>query len=113
GPSVDESTYVNPLAFRYIEAKPKKIIDQGPKVDESSYVNPQAFIYLEAPILKTKTNEGPAIDTSTYVNPELFVQFDQKPAAQPKQEEQEIKRSPRVIQPLRNTQIHEGKPIAL
>ncbi|CAF0971766.1 unnamed protein product [Rotaria sordida] len=114
GPAVDESAYVNPQAFRYIEAKPKtKVIDEGPTVDESSYVNPQAFKYLEAPTSKKPIDQGPAIDTSTYINPELFVQLEQRPAPQKPSDEKEIKRAPRIIQPLKTTQANEGKPIAL
>ncbi|CAF4610426.1 unnamed protein product, partial [Rotaria sp. Silwood1] len=114
GPVVDESSYVNIQAFRYIEAKPKtKVIDEGPTVDESAYVNPQAFRYLEAPLTKKHVDEGPVIDTSTYVNPELFAHFELKPAPQKPTDDREIKRVPRVIQPLRNTQANEGKPIAL
>lgn len=113
GPAVDESSYVNPQAFRYIEAKPKPKVDQGPAVDQSSYVNPQAFRYLEAPATKKKVDEGPAVDTQNYVNPELFAQFERKPAPAPTNEESEVKRAPRVVQPLKNTQVYEGKPVAL
>jgi hypothetical protein len=114
GPAVDESSYVSPQAFRYIEVKPKaKVVDKGPSIDESSYVNPQAFKYLEAAPSKKPVDQGPSIDTSTYVSSELFVQFDQKPAPQAMTDEQEIKRAPRVIQPLKSTQTIEGKPVAL
>ena len=75
-------------------------------------MNPQAFQYLEAAPAKKKPDQGPTIDTSTYVNPELFAQFEVKPATQPTYEE-EVKRAPRLIQPLRSTQALEGKPIAL
>ncbi|CAF1249473.1 unnamed protein product, partial [Adineta ricciae] len=114
GPAVDESSYVNPQAFRYIEAKPKeKPVDTGPSVDQSSYVNPQAFRYLEAAPTKKPVDQGPVIDTSNYVNPQLFAQFEMKPAPQSVYEEQEIKRAPRVLQPLKSTQAIEGKPAVL
>ncbi|CAF0838305.1 unnamed protein product, partial [Adineta ricciae] len=114
GPAVDESSYVNPQAFRYIEAKPKeKPVDTGPSVDQSSYVNPQAFRYLEAAPTKKLVDQGPVIDTSNYVNPQLFAQFEVKPAPQSVYEEQEIKRAPRVLQPLKSTQAIEGKPAVL
>jgi hypothetical protein len=90
-----------------------KVVDEGPSIDQSSYVNPQAFRYLEAAPAKNKTDHGPAIDTSTYVNPELFAQFDQKPAPVNVNDEQEVMRAPKVLQPLRNAQVNEGKPTAL
>lgn len=114
GPAIDESSYVNPQAFKYLEAKPKsKVVDEGPSIDETFYVNPQAFKYLEAAPTKKPVDQGPSIDTSNYVNPDLFAQFEIKPKTQPIYEEYEVQRAPKLIQPLKNTQAFEGKPVAL